>query len=167
MVDLIHLSQTGQAIVALLIVVGMFVMFLREAYPTEVVAIAGVALMLATGILPYDVAVSSLSNPAPWTIAAMFIVMGALVRTGALARMTEFAQAHAEERPKLALAGLMGFVIVSSAFVNNTPVVVVMLPVFVQLSRTLGVSASKLLIPLSYGAIVGGTMTLIGTSTNL
>ena len=67
----------------------------------------------------------------------------------------------------MALAGLMGFVIVSSAFVNNTPVVVVMLPVFVQLSRTLGVSASKLLIPLSYGAIVGGTMTLIGTSTNL
>ena len=167
MVDLIHLSQTGQAIVALLIVVGMFVMFLRETYPTEVVAITGVAIMLALGILPYDVAVSSLSNPAPWTIAAMFIVMGALVRTGALARMTEFAQAHAEERPKLALAGLMGFVIVSSAFVNNTPVVVVMLPVFVQLSRTLGVSASKLLIPLSYGAIVGGTMTLIGTSTNL
>lgn len=167
MVDLIHLSQTGQAIVALLIVVGMFVMFLREAYPTEVVAIAGVALMLALGILPYDVAVSALSNPAPWTIAAMFIVMGALVRTGALARMTEFAQSHAEDRPKLALAGLMGFVIVSSAFVNNTPVVVVMLPVFVQLSRTLGVSASKLLIPLSYGAIVGGTMTLIGTSTNL
>jgi di/tricarboxylate transporter len=167
MVDLIHLSQTGQAIVALLIVVGMFVMFLRETYPTEVVAITGVAIMLALGILPYDVAVSSLSNPAPWTIAAMFIVMGALVRTGALARMTEFAQAHAEERPKLALAGLMGFVIVSSAFVNNTPVVVVMLPVFVQLSRTLGVAASKLLIPLSYGAIVGGTMTLIGTSTNL
>ncbi len=167
MVDLIHLSQTGQAIVALMIVVGMFVMFLRETYPTEVVAITGVAIMLALGILPYDVAVSSLSNPAPWTIAAMFIVMGALVRTGALARMTEFAQAHAEERPKLALAGLMGFVIVSSAFVNNTPVVVVMLPVFVQLSRTLGVSASKLLIPLSYGAIVGGTMTLIGTSTNL
>lgn len=167
MVDLIHLSQTGQAIVALLIVVGMFVMFSRETYPTEVVAITGVAIMLALGILPYDVAVSSLSNPAPWTIAAMFIVMGALVRTGALARMTEFAQAHAEERPKLALAGLMGFVIVSSAFVNNTPVVVVMLPVFVQLSRTLGVSASKLLIPLSYGAIVGGTMTLIGTSTNL
>ena len=167
MVDLIHLSQTGQAIVALMIVVGMFVMFLRETYPTEVVAITGVAIMLALGVLPYDVAVSSLSNPAPWTIAAMFIVMGALVRTGALARMTEFAQAHAEERPKLALAGLMGFVIVSSAFVNNTPVVVVMLPVFVQLSRTLGVSASKLLIPLSYGAIVGGTMTLIGTSTNL
>ncbi|WP_438986534.1 SLC13 family permease [Marivivens donghaensis] len=167
MVDLIHLSQTGQAIVALMIVVGMFVMFLRETYPTEVVAITGVAIMLALGILPYDVAVSSLSNPAPWTIAAMFIVMGALVRTGALARMTEFAQAHAEERPRLALAGLMGFVIVSSAFVNNTPVVVVMLPVFVQLSRTLGVSASKLLIPLSYGAIVGGTMTLIGTSTNL
>ncbi len=167
MVELLNLSQTGQATVALAIVIGMFVMFLRETYPTEVVAIAGVAMMLVAGVLPYDVAVRSLANPAPWTIAAMFIVMGALVRTGALSRMTELAQAHAEDHPKRTLAGLMLFVIVASAFVNNTPVVVVMLPVFVQLSRTLGVAASKLLIPLSYAAIVGGTMTLIGTSTNL
>ncbi len=54
-----------------------------------------------------------------------------------------------------------------SAFMNNTPVVVVMIPVFVQLAQTLGITASKLLIPLSYAAIMGGTLTLIGTSTNL
>ena len=62
---------------------------------------------------------------------------------------------------------MMGFVILSSAVVSNTPVVVVMIPVFVQLSRTLGVNASKLLMPLSYAAIMGGMLTLIGTSTNL
>ncbi|OUD10374.1 dATP pyrophosphohydrolase [Marivivens niveibacter] len=167
MVEYLNLSQTGEAIVAIAIVIGMFIMFLRETYPTEVVAITGVAVMLAVGVLPYDVAVASLSNPAPWTIAAMFIVMGALVRTGALSRMTQFAQTNAATNPKLTLAGLMLFVVVASAFVNNTPVVVVMLPVFVQLAGTLGVSASKLLIPLSYAAIVGGTTTLIGTSTNL
>ena len=62
---------------------------------------------------------------------------------------------------------LMAFVIFVSAIVSNTPVVVVMIPVFIQISKTLGVSASKLLIPLSYAAILGGTLTLIGTSTNL
>jgi len=161
------LSQTGDAVLALTVVVVMFVLFLRETYPTEVVAITGAAVMLALGLLPYEAALQVLSNPAPWTIAAMFIIMGALVRTGALEGFTQSVTAQASTRPALALAGMMGFVVISSAIVSNTPVVVVMIPVFVQLARQLGVSASKLLIPLSYGAILGGTLTLIGTSTNL
>ncbi len=151
----------------LLVVVIMFVLFVKEYYPTEVVAITGAALMLALGLLPYDAALEVLSNPAPWTIAAMFIVMGALVRTGALDAFTTLADKQARVNPKLAIAMLLGFVVVASAFVSNTPVVVVMIPVFVQLARTLGSSASKFLIPLSYAAILGGTLTLIGTSTNL
>jgi len=67
----------------------------------------------------------------------------------------------------MAIAVLLGFVAIASAFVSNTPVVVVMIPVFVQLARSMGTAASKLLIPLSYAAILGGTLTLIGTSTNL
>jgi di/tricarboxylate transporter len=108
-----------------------------------------------------------LSNPAPWTIAAMFIVMGALVRTGALDWFTQAAEKRVAARPVIAIGGLMAFVVMASALVSNTPVVVVMIPVFVQLARKLGISASKLLIPLSYAAILGGTLTLIGTSTNL
>ncbi|MDH5798082.1 MAG: SLC13 family permease, partial [Paracoccaceae bacterium] len=108
-----------------------------------------------------------LSNPAPWTIAAMFIVMGALVRTGALDWFTKHAERNVKNRPKLAIVGLVGFVVIASAFVSNTPVVVVMIPVFVQLARKMRLTASKLLIPLSYAAILGGTLTLIGTSTNL
>ncbi|WP_298359276.1 SLC13 family permease [uncultured Litoreibacter sp.] len=165
--DLIALPQTTQSIVALCVVVGMFVLFMREAYPTEVVAIGGVAVLLVTGVLPYEAALSVLSNPAPWTIAAMFIVMGALVRTGALDWFTQIADRKAATNPVMAIAALMGFVVISSAIVSNTPVVVVMIPVFVQLAKTMGLSASKLLIPLSYGAILGGTLTLIGTSTNL
>ncbi|MEZ5715215.1 MAG: SLC13 family permease [Paracoccaceae bacterium] len=162
-----EIGQTGQALVTLGVVAAMFVLFLREVYPTEVVAIAGAAVLLALGVLPYDDALSVLSNPAPWTIAAMFIVMGALVRTGALDAFTRFADAQARTNPALAIGFLLGFVIVASAVVSNTPVVVVMIPVFVQLARTLGMKASKLLIPLSYAAILGGTLTLIGTSTNL
>jgi len=165
--DLFTFSQTGQAVVTLAVVGVMFIMFLREILPTEVVAIAGAATLLALGILPYDAALNVLSNPAPWTIAAMFIVMGALVRTGALDWFTKIAERNAEARPALAIGALMAFVVISSAIVSNTPVVVVMIPVFVQLARRMKVSASKLLIPLSYAAILGGTLTLIGTSTNL
>ncbi|MFD0858365.1 SLC13 family permease [Roseovarius aquimarinus] len=151
-----------------LCVVGiMFALFIRESYPTEVVALGGVAVMLAVGLLPYDAGLEVLSNPAPWTIAVMFIVMGALVRTGALEAFTSLADRQARTNPKLAVAMMLGLVVIGSAVMNNTPVVVVMIPVFVQLARTLKIPASKLLIPLSYAAILGGTLTLIGTSTNL
>jgi di/tricarboxylate transporter len=166
-VEIFNLSQTGQAALTLTVVGIMFVLFLRETYPTEVVALTGVSLLLASGVLPYDDALAVLSNPAPWTIAAMFIVMGALVRTGSLDALTAIAERNAKTRPALSLAALMGFVVLASAIVSNTPVVVVMIPIFVQLAKTMGLSASKLLIPLSYGAILGGTLTLIGTSTNL
>ncbi|HHI70244.1 MAG TPA: SLC13 family permease, partial [Rhodobacteraceae bacterium] len=160
-------SQTAQAVITLTVVAGMFVLFLREVFPTEVVAIAGAAVLLALGILPYDDALAVLSNPAPWTIAAMFIVMGALVRTGALDWFTRIAERNAQARPAMAIGALMAFVVLASAVVSNTPVVVVMIPVFVQLAKKMSLSPSKLLIPLSYAAILGGTLTLIGTSTNL
>ncbi|ASM71468.1 MULTISPECIES: SLC13 family permease [Roseobacteraceae] len=164
---LFQLSQTGSAVLTLTIVGIMFIMFLRETFPTEVVAIAGAAVMLITGVLPYEAARLVLANPAPWTIAAMFIIMGALVRTGALDAFTGLASRHARTNPALAIGLLMAFVVGASAIVSNTPVVVVMIPVFMQISKTMGMSPSKLLIPLSYAAILGGTLTLIGTSTNL
>ena len=164
---LIEFSPLVSALLALAIVALMFTLFLRETYPTEVVALCGSAVMLISGILPYDSALAVLSNPAPWTIAAMFIVMGALVRTGALDVLTRFAERAAARYPKRAVVGVLLAVMAGSAVMNNTPVVVVMIPVLVQLSRSLGTKASKLLIPLSYAAIMGGSLTLIGTSTNL
>ena len=161
------LNDYSQALLALGVVAVMFLLFLRESFPTEVVAIFGVAVLLISGVLPYDVALAVLSNPAPWTIAAMFLVMGALVRTGSLLGFTKLAHRLTQKSPALGLGFLFGFVVLASAVVSNTPVVVVMIPVFVQLAKTLDTSASKLLIPLSYAAILGGTLTLIGTSTNL
>ncbi len=167
MVEFFNLSGSAPALLTLGVVVVMFTLFIREIYPPEVTAIAGASAMLILGVLPYEEAMHVLSNPAPWTIAAMFIVMGALVRTGALEWFTRLAEAKADTSPAIAIGSLMLFVVIASAFVNNTPVVLVMIPVFVQLSKKLGMSASKLLIPLSYAAILGGTCTLIGTSTNL
>ena len=119
---------------ALGVVALMFVLFIKEVYPTEVVAIAGAAVLLALGLIPYDEGLLVLSNPAPWTIAAMFIVMGALVRTGALDAFIGVADRLAKVNPRLAIALLMAVVVFGSAFMNNTPVVVVMIPVFVQLA---------------------------------
>ena len=153
--------------VALAILAGMLLLFVLEVYPAEVTAIGGAMVMLVLGILPQDEATRALSNSAPWTIAAMFILAGALVRTGALETATQYALRHVEERPVRALAAIALGVVGMSAFLNNTPIVVVMIPVFMRLASAMRLSPSKLMIPLSYLAILGGTITLIGTSTNI
>lgn len=161
------IPQSWHAGLSLGIVAVMFILFVRESYPTEVVAIGGVSFLLLTGVLPYDAALEVFSNPAPWTIAAMFIMSGALVRTGALYSLSNWVTTVGAKRPKTVLAGLGVFTLLASAFMNNTPVVVVLIPVALQMARMMKVKASKLLIPLSYMAIFGGMLTLIGTSTNL
>ncbi|HIP23300.1 MAG TPA: SLC13 family permease, partial [Rhodobacteraceae bacterium] len=155
------------AMLSLLTVAVMFVLFIRESYPTDVVALAGAAFMLVSGVLPVADLLNVFSNPAPWTVGAMFILSGALVRSGALNALSGLVTEHAGARPKTVLAGLAGFTLLASAFMNNTPVVVVLIPITVQLARSMGLVPSKLLIPLSYTAIFGGMLTLIGTSTNL
>ena len=106
-------------------------------------------------------------NSAPITIAGMFIVSAALERTGAIDLITGYLR----KLVKLPYRGFMFVMILGvagvSAFVNNTPVVIVLMPVILSLSREMGVASSKLLIPLSYASIFGGTCTLLGTSTNL
>ena len=161
------LTSDYHAALAGLTILIMFIFFLKESFPPELVALGGAAFMLSCGILPYEIALSVFSNPAPWTIAAMFILSTALMRTGLLSQLSRFVTYYGEKSPKLTLMSLGGFILLSSAFMNNTPVVVIMIPIAIQMARLLGVSPSKLLIPLSYLAIFGGLCTLIGTSSNL
>ncbi|MBM1219698.1 SLC13 family permease [Ponticoccus sp. SC2-23] len=163
----IALSPDLAPLVAGIIVVAMFTAFVFERYPVEVVALTGAVMMVVLGIVPQEQAIGVFANPAPWTIAALFIIVGAMVRTGALDWISNQAARHVDKRPVLTLVTLILTVIGLSAFINNTPVVVVMIPIFVKLSKQLGQAPSRLLIPLSYFAIFGGTLTLIGTSTNL
>jgi di/tricarboxylate transporter len=153
--------------VALAILGVMFVLFVLERTPVEVTAIGGAAVMLVVGLLPLGEAASVLSNPAPWTIALLFLVMGGLVRTGAVEMVIAAAERHVGNRPKTTILVLMVGVAAASAFMNNTPLVAVMIPVVIQLAVKLGTAPSKLLIPLSYMTVLGGMVTLIGTSTNL
>ena len=145
----------------------MFLLFIIEPIPVEVTALSVTVLMIMSGILPSQEFLFVLSNPAPWTIMAMFVISGALVRTGVLNKMGEFISNNSEKRPALVI-GLLGLItLVGSAFINNTPVVVILIPLVIKLAGDLNSPASRYLIPLSYLAIMGGMLTLIGTSTNL
>lgn len=149
------------------LLLATLVSFAWEKISADLTAITLFAILIATGLLPADKAWTVFANPAPITVACMFILSAALSRCGVIDTV-------ALRMEKLADLGYVRFVFVmvlvvagASAFVNNTPVVVVFLPVVLSLAKRMGVPASKLLIPLSYAAIFGGTCTLIGTSTNL
>ncbi|WOI55499.1 SLC13 family permease [Palleronia sp. LCG004] len=154
-------------ILALVILVLLFVAFTIERYPPEVTAAGGAALFIVLGLVPDDEVMDVFSSSAPITIAAMFVVSGALVRTGVLDALANALVERARSRPALAIAGFIFATIAASAFMNNTPVVLVLIPVVIRLAASLELAPTRLLIPLSYAAILGGTCTLIGTSTNI
>lgn len=163
----LDLTQPEQATISLGILAIMFVMFVRETFPVEVTAMMGAAVMILLGIVPEKAALGVLSNNAPWTIALMFMVMGGLVRTGSVELLIGMAERHVGNRPKTTIAVLFGFVAVASSVMNNTPLVAVMIPVVIQIAARIGSAPSKLLIPLSHMTVLGGMISLIGTSTNL
>lgn len=155
------------AILALALLFLLFVAFIFEKYPPDVTAAGGAALFIIFGLVPTDEVMSVFSSSAPITIAAMFVVSGALVRTGVLDALANIVVDGAKTRPVAAVAVFVFATIVASAFMNNTPVVLVLIPVVIRLAASLGLAPTRLLIPLSYAAILGGTCTLIGTSTNI
>jgi len=159
--------EAHRAELGLLILAGMFVAFIRERYPATVVAVLGVCVFLATGLLDGNALVQSFSNPAPITIGAMFILSAALMRTGTIDLIGNWIVARARRHPVRATIELLIGLFLAAAFMNNTPVVVVMIPIVLRLSAAINVSPKKLLIPLSYLAMLSGTLTLVGTSTNL
>lgn len=153
--------------VALVIVLGTFVAFLLERFPPEVTAAGGAAMFIVLGLLPAADAMAVFSNSAPLTIGAMFVLTGALVRTGVLEGFSGLVLAWSSNRPLLAIGMMLSAAVLFSAFVNNTPVVLILIPVVIKLAQKLNIASTRLLIPISYAAILGGTCTLIGTSTNL
>lgn len=156
-----------QAQIALVLVVLLFALFIWEKYPAEVTAAAGAAVFIVLGFVPTDKAMAVFSNSAPLTIGAMFVLTGALVRTGVLERVAGIVLERSKTYPKLALGAFFFTALVGSAFMNNTPVVLVLIPIVIRLAAALDIASTRLLIPVSYAAILGGTLTLIGTSTSL
>ncbi|MCK7613791.1 SLC13 family permease [Roseibium sediminicola] len=152
---------------ALFLVTAVFFLFIREVYAAEVVALLAVAAALLSGMVSIEDVLKAFGNPAPATIGAMFVISAALVRTGVLETVANILKKGVEQSPKFTIALFFSLAGVASAFMNNTPVVMILIPVVFSLARELGTSASRLLMPLSFIVILGGTCSLIGTSTNL
>lgn len=138
----------------------------RELFSPDVLLFAALIVLMATGVVGVDEALAGFGNPAIATVAALFIVAAGLRATGAL---EEVAQSVLGAGASLrgTLARLSASTMALSAFVNNTPIVAMGIPAVTGWAKRRGVSASRLLIPLSYASILGGVCTLIGTSTNL
>lgn len=165
--DLVYYWDIAKPYAGLAILFALFAAFVSERQPPAVTAVVAAAVMMGLGLLSSDDMLSVFSNPAPLTIGAMFILSGALVRTGVIEALAGFAARKAEDSPFMAIGGFLGGTFVSSAFVNNTPVVIILIPIMRKIAKVSGIAVSKLLIPLSYISILGGSLTLLGTSTNL
>lgn len=144
-----------------------FVAFAIEWRPPVVCAVTTVALLMILGVLQAEQVLAVLSSPAPVTIGAMFVLSAALVRTGAVETLARWVTEGAAAHPLRSVVAFLAAAAFMSAAVNNTPLVMLMIPVAVALARQIGRASSKLLIPLSYASIMGGTCTLLGTSTNI
>ena len=159
--------MTWEILFMLGLLVVILATFVWERIPAELTAMSAFALLLALGLLPAREAMAVFSNPGPVAVGAMFILSAALEKCGAI----DLVATGLARLPPMKLWMVMPVMIVGvgliSAFINNTPVVVVFLPVVLSLARRIKVPASKLLIPLSYASIFGGTCTLVGTSTNI
>lgn len=159
--------MTWEIALIFLLLAGMLVCFVWEKFPPDLTALALFVVLIACGLLQPATAFSVFANPAPLTVAAMFVLSAALVKCGAIDRISTLVEGSARWPYAAVMLVLVLVVAGISAFINNTPVVVVFLPVVLKLARTMKLAPSKLLIPLSYAAVLGGTCTLIGTSTNL
>jgi len=143
------------------------VLFVLEVFPVEVTAMVLLAVLLISGILTVDEAISGLSNKAVVIVGAMLVLGQALVKTGVLSAAADRLAEASGSRSWLALSLVLVVAGLLSGFLNNTAIVAIFIPLGVDLCRRFHVSPSKFMLPLSYIAIAGGTLTVVGTSTNL
>lgn len=156
-----------EAYVTIAVILIAFVLFVTEYFRIDHIAICIVVVLVISGVLSPEDGVKGFANPATITVAAMFVLSDAILRTGIVDGLTPILIRMIRKSYHLSVLGLTGIIGSLSAFVNNTPVVATFIPIVTNASKKTNIPASKLLIPLSYGAIFGGTCTLIGTSTNL
>lgn len=148
------------------VVVALVVILVKEYLRPDMAMMAALGAILAAGVLEPADAFAGFSNPAVLTVASLFIVAAGVSRTGAI----DFMDAWMTPRRggvRATIGRVMMPAAFLSAFLNNTPIVAMLIPRVQAVAERVGISSSRLLIPLSYAAIAGGMTTLIGTSTNL
>ena len=158
---------------SLAVVIGAIIAYLMDRWSMELVSVAIIAVLLlmfqlpGAGDLGAEGILAGFGNEALITIMALLVVGQGLFQTGALEGPTRFLLASYEKRPSLTLIAAFFAVFVISAFINNTPVVIMFLPVMSAIAARMNAAPSKLMMPLSFVSVFAGMTTLIGTSTNL
>ena len=159
--------MTPEIILVLGLLFFGFIMFVTEMFSIDVTAMILLTILFTLGYLTPAEALSGFSNPAVITIAFLFIISKALQKTRILEYLIIRVRRLADKSILLGRAVYLFTIGVASAVVNNTAIVAIFMPVSIRLAQKYKMSPSKMLIPLSYSAILGGTLTLVGTSTNL
>ncbi|MCB1182892.1 SLC13 family permease [bacterium] len=159
--------MTFEILIVTLVLLAALALLISERLPYDLTAIGIMVALMVTGVLRPADAVAGFANPAPVTVGALFIVTKGLMRTGGLVFLSRLMAAVTRGRPRLILLVSVLLVGLLSAFVNNTPVVVLMLSVILALSGRFDLSPARFLMPVSFASILAGTTTLIGTSTNI
>ncbi|MCA9314448.1 MAG: SLC13 family permease [Planctomycetes bacterium] len=154
---------TWTLIALALVLVGAIV----PAISLDVVAVLGLAILVLGGVLSEAEATKGFGSPTLITVACMFVLAEALQRTGAARSIGRLVERRAARGERALLVALLPIVMVLSAFMSNTGVVVLLLPILVAATTKAGRSPSRVLLPLSYASIAGGTLTLVGTTTTL
>ncbi len=153
-------------IVSTILLIALY-LFVTEKISVDLTAIGIMVLLVVSGILTPTEAIGGFANPALITVGAMFVVSKGMMRTGGVEFLGRKIIQLANGSYKLALIIILLSVAITSAFINNTPVVILFIPVVMTMCCEFGLSPSKFLIPVSYASILAGTCTLIGTSTNI
>jgi di/tricarboxylate transporter len=159
--------MTTAAIITLCIIIGAIILFATEIISIDLVALLIMVSLITFGVITPEEGVQGFSNKATITVAFMFVLSAALLKTGALQYVAHRLSNVFRHKFNLGMIMMMLLVAVISAFINNTPVVAVFIPVVIKIAQSSGQSPAKMLIPLSFASIFGGTCTLIGTSTNI
>lgn len=159
--------MTWEMIFVFAVLAVTFGLMVWEKLSLDIVAMLAFSALLVAGILTPAEAFKVFSNEAAITVASMFILSAALERTGVIESIAHRLNRAVGKSDWSVLLVMLPIVAVLSAFINNTPVVVVFMPIMISLATSRGLKPSKLLIPLSFASIFGGLCTLIGTSTNI
>lgn len=155
------------AVLVIVVIAIALLMFVTDKVPSDLTAILAMVVLVGLGIISPREGIAGFSNPATITVAFMFVISAALLKTGALQYLALHLSGLFRKNFMLGMLAMMLLIAVVSAFVNNTPVVAVFIPVVLQIAHASGQPAGKMLIPLSFASIFGGLCTMIGTSTNL
>ncbi len=156
-----------EIIITIVVTILALVLFATSRIGVDVIAVGIMVVLVITDVLSAEKAVKGFANTATLTVAAMFVLSDALIKTGVIGKIATLFSTILSKGYSTGVATLSAIVGVISAFINNTPVVATFIPVISKAARDSNKAPAKYLIPLSYGAIFGGTCTLIGTSTNL